>query len=129
MTLRPKVYGELLAKKMREQNVNAYLVNTGWTGGPYGVGNRIDLPSTRAIITAILDGSIKNSKFEKDPVFGFEFPVNLEGVDSKLLNPRNNWDSGKKYDSARLELAGLFKENFKKYASDAPKLAEAGPSI
>ncbi|MGK0289035.1 MAG: phosphoenolpyruvate carboxykinase (ATP) [bacterium] len=129
MTLRPKVYGELLAKRMKEQNVNAYLVNTGWTGGPYGVGKRMNLPDTRAMITAILNGSIENSEFVTDEVFGYEFPTTLEGVDSKVLNPRNTWPNVEDYDKKRIELAKMFQENFKIYAADAPELEAAGPKI
>ena len=129
MTLHPKVYGDLLAKKMKKHNVNAYLINTGWTGGAYGVGERMDLPSTRTIINAVLDGSINDVSFEKDPVFGFEIPTSLEGVETKILNPRNTWQDPEKYDEKRIELAKMFIANFKSFTKDAPELEAAGPRV
>ena len=129
MTLRPKVYGELLAKKMNEKGVKAFLVNTGWTGGPYGVGKRMNLPDTRKMITAILDGSINDCEFETDPVFGIEFPKDLAGVDQSVLNPKNTWSDAEAYDKKREELANMFIKNFEIYAGDAPELKEAGPKL
>lgn len=129
MILRPKVYGELLAEKIKKHNVKAYLVNTGWTGGPCGVGSRMSLPATRTIITAILDGSISNCEWETDEILNLKFPKTLEGVDAGLLNPKNTWEDKAAYDEKRLELAKMFVENFEKYAADAPELKAAGPRV
>ena len=114
---------------MEQHNVNAYLVNTGWSAGPYGIGARMSLATTRAIITAILQGSINNSEFEKDPVFGFEFPRQLDNVNSSVLNPKNTWQNPDEYDQARIKLAQMFIENFGQYESNAPHLKQAGPNV
>jgi len=129
MTLRPKVYADLLAEKMRTHQVNAYLVNTGWSGGQYGVGKRMNLPDTRTMITAILDGSIGEAEWQKDSVFGFEIPQHLDGVNSSILNPRNTWADHKSFDETRNKLAQMFIDNFEKYAGDNPELVAAGPII
>ena len=129
MTLRPKVYADLLAKKMHEHKVNSYLVNTGWSGGPYGVGKRINLPNTRAIITAILDGTIKDAEWHKDSVFGFEIPLHVPAIPDMVLNPRNTCADKQAYDNARNKLAKMFIDNFAKYAPDAPHLLPAGPQL
>ena len=130
MTLRPKVYGDLLAKKMKDHNCNAYLVNTGWVGGGYGVGKRMSLPDTRAIITAILDGTLaQESHWHKDSVFGFEFPLHISSLPEVTINPRNTWDDQDAYDATRLKLANMFIENFKTYADESPDLLSAGPKV
>ena len=129
MTLHPVVYGELLAKKMKDHKVNAYLVNTGWTGGPHGVGSRMSLPGTRTIITAILDGSINDAEFKTDEVFGFEIPTTLAGVESKVLDPKQTWPNADEYDAKRAQLAKMFVENFEKYADQKPELRNAGPKV
>ena len=129
MTLRPRVYADLLAEKMRDHKVNAYLVNTGWTGGAYGVGKRMNLPDTRKMITAILDGKIGESEWHKDSVFGFETPLHIEGIDSSILNPRNTWANHEEFDVMREKLANMFIENFKRFSDDAPHLVDAGPKL
>ena len=91
LSVHPTKYGEILGKKMEEHGSNAYLVNTGWTGGAYGVGERMSLPATRKIIDAILDGTLENAEYETLPVFNLEIPKEVPGVDSKILNPRNAW--------------------------------------
>ncbi len=116
MTLHPTQYAKLLGEKMRKHNVKAYLLNTGLVGGQYGVGKRMNLPATRAIITAILNGKL-TGEFEKHPIFQVEFPKAIEGVDSSLLNPREAWADKNAYDETAKKLAGMFIENFKKYAS------------
>lgn len=115
MTLHPTRYADLLAQKIEKHGSHAYLVNSGWTGGPYGVGERMSIQATRACIDAILDGSIKDAEFKKDKVFGFDVPVSLHGVDSKLLDPRSTWADPAAYDEAEKKLAGMYVENFKKY--------------
>jgi len=129
MTLRPKVYADLLANKMRTHKVNAYLINTGWTGGQYGVGKRMNLPDTRKMITAILDGTIGEAEWHKDPVFGFETPGHLDGVDPAILNPRNTWSDKAGFDATRDKLAQMFIDNFEKYSGDNPELVKAGPVL
>ncbi len=131
LPLHPTVYAKLLGEKIEKHNVDVYLVNTGWTGGAYGVGKRMDLDATRACINAILDGSIKESEFDKTDVFGLYFPKTLKGVDSKILNPKNAWKDKDEYIKTRNHLAKLFIENFKKYQkADADfDYSKAGPKL
>ncbi|OGG93539.1 MAG: phosphoenolpyruvate carboxykinase (ATP) [Candidatus Lambdaproteobacteria bacterium RIFOXYD12_FULL_49_8] len=128
MTLRPKVYSDLLAEKMRTHKVNAFLVNTGWTGGPYGVGKRMNLPDTRKMITAILEGTIGESEWHKDSVFGFEIPLHLPNINSAILNPRNTWDDHHAYDEMRDKLAHMFIKNFERFAAEDPELVKVSPT-
>ena len=93
-------------------------MNTGWTGGAYGTGERMSIKATRACIDAILDGSIANSTFVEDPVFGFEVPETLAGVPDKVLQPRQSWSDTNAYDEAASKLATMFKENYVKYTGD-----------
>ncbi|MDO4405489.1 MAG: phosphoenolpyruvate carboxykinase (ATP), partial [Atopobiaceae bacterium] len=105
-----------------------YLINTGWTGGPYGVGSRIDLPSTRLMVTAALEGSVEDSKFVRDPVFNVDVPQRVDGVESRLLNPRNTWTDKAAYDKAARKLAKMFEDNAAlKYPDMAPEVRAAGP--
>eukprot|EP00501_MAST-03F_sp_TOSAG23-6_P001713 GSMAST32.ASY1.ANO1.1787.1 assembled CDS len=103
----------LLQEKLEKHDSNAYLVNTGWTGGAYGVGERM---FTRACIDSILDGSISNSTFVNDSIFGFQIPQGLPGVSADVCNPRNAWDDKNSYDVQAAKLADMFRENFKKYS-------------
>jgi len=116
LTLHPTRYADLLQKKFDTHGSTAYLVNTGWTGGAYGVGKRMSIKATRACINAILDGSIKNAEFTADPVFGFDIPKSLPGVESKVLNPRDAWEDKDAYDKTRDKLARLYCMNFENYA-------------
>jgi phosphoenolpyruvate carboxykinase (ATP) len=115
LPLHPSVYGEMLAERMRTHKVPCFLVNTGWTGGAYGVGKRIPLAVTRALINAALTGALDKVETRRDENFGFAVPVAVEGLETKLLNPRSCWADGKAYDSAANKLVGLFAENFKKF--------------
>jgi len=115
MTLHPTVYAELLAEKMEKYGTHTYLVNSGWAGGPYGVGKRMSIKTTRTCIDAILDGSIQHAEFKKDPIFGFDVPVALDGVDSSILDIKSTWSDPQKYDDQAKKLATMFIENFKKY--------------
>lgn len=130
LSLHPTVYAEVLGKKMKEHGSVAYLVNTGWTGGPYGKGQRMSLKATRAIIDSILDGSIQNAEFEPMPRFGFDIPKELAGIDSDLLHPRNTWADSAAYDAQLDKLAGMFRNNFNRFTdTDLGKsLADAGPT-
>jgi phosphoenolpyruvate carboxykinase (ATP) len=131
LPLHPTVYAKLLGEKIDKHNVNVYLVNTGWTGGPYGVGHRMSIKDTRACINAILDGSILEEEFETLPIFNLQIPKKLKGVDPKVLNPRNTWADKEAYDRQLRKLAEMFIENFKRY-EDTPegqKYREAGPQL
>lgn len=132
LLLDPTVYSKLLTEKMKEHDSTAWLVNTGWIGGPVGTGKRIDIPSTRAIINAILDGSLLNADYESIPFFHLNIPTAVPGVDSRLLNPRNLWEKAEDWDQAASDLASMFIDNFKSFEdTDAARhLAEvAGPVI
>jgi phosphoenolpyruvate carboxykinase (ATP) len=116
---------------MSMHNSRAYLVNTGWIGGPYGVGKRIDIPVTRAIIDAILNDTIENSELEILPIFGLAIPKTLPGVDDRLLNPRNLWADPNEWDKQARMLAQKFIDNFENFTdNDAGKLLRAaGPQL
>ncbi|MBV0892195.1 phosphoenolpyruvate carboxykinase [Paracoccus sp. Z118] len=115
MPRRPEVYGRLLAERIEKSGATCWLVNTGWTGGPFGTGKRMPIKATRALLTAALDGSLNNAEFRCDPNFGFEVPVSVPGVDDKLLDPRQTWADGAAYDAQAEKLKGMFRENFRKY--------------
>ena len=130
LTVHPTKYAEILGQKMDKHGAEAYLVNTGWNGGAYGVGSRISLKATRAIIDAILDGSIENSEFETTATFKLAIPTSLNGVDASILNPSQAWADKEAYAATAKKLAGMFSENFKKF-SDSPigkTLTNAGPN-
>ena len=122
----PTTYAELLGKKLKKHKAQAWLVNTGWSGGGYGTGERIDLPVTRRMLTAILEGELENEEFTPDPNFKILIPSNVPNVDSKILNPRNTWDDKEAYDAKANELIQLFKTNFTKYESFGD-YSKAGP--
>src|SRR6202012_1505948 len=113
----PSKYAELLAEKMRKHNARVWLVNTGWGGGGPGVGKRISLKNTRAIIDAIHDGSLAKAQTERDPVFRFEIAAECPGVPLEILVPRNAWADKAAYEATAKKLAGLFNKNFETYAA------------
>ena len=117
--LHPTKYAEMLGDKMQEHNVNVWLVNTGWSGGEYGVGSRMSLKYTRALITAALNGKLENISFETDNIFGLQMPSICPNVPTELLNPRNTWENKNAYDAKANELAEAFKNNFKNFAKHA----------
>ena len=130
MPLHPSVYAELLKKKIKEHNVDCWLVNTGWIGGPYGVGKRISIKYTRALLNAALDGKLAQVDFITDPVFGFQIPTSCEGVPSEILNPINLWNDKKDYMAKYEALAQSFIENFKKYEAGCSKeVLAAAPKV
>ena len=114
--LHPGKYAEMLAEKMQANNVNVWLVNTGWSGGPYGVGSRMKLKYTRAMLDAALNGDLDNVSYENHPVFGVEMPSECPNVPSELLNPVNTWESKSDYNQKANHLAGLFNKNFEQFA-------------
>ena len=129
LMLHPTVYAQELARKMKEYGATAYLVNTGWIGGPYGIGQRIDIDSTRRIISAILDGSLDKTEVEELAPFGLMIPKEVSGVDSKILNPKNTWKYETAYMKQADELAEKFIANFNRFTDteEGQRLVAAGP--
>jgi len=128
LTLHPLRYAELLKSKIKIHQTKVYLVNTGWNGGSAASGaKRISIQNTRAMITAILDGSIEKSEFTTEPVFGLSCPQSLTGVNSEVLNPRSSWNSLDEYDKQASTLGELFTNNFKTYGKAVSYLKQAGP--
>ena len=116
MPRRPEVYGKLLQAKIAKHGASCWLVNTGWTGGAYGIGKRMPIKATRALLTAALDGSLAGVEFRRDPNFGFEVPVSVPGVDRTLLDPRGTWANATAYDAQAKKLVTMFANNFGQYA-------------
>ena len=130
MPLHPAKYAEMLSKKMTEAGVNVWLINTGWSGGPYGVGSRIKLKYTRAMISAILEGELDNVDYETHPIFGLHMPKYCPGVPSEILDPMNTWLQKGAYISKAIQLAHSFHINFDKFASEASEeILSGGPLI
>jgi phosphoenolpyruvate carboxykinase (ATP) len=128
LPLHPAKYAEMLGKKMKEHQVNVWLVNTGWTGGAYGTGSRMKLSYTRAMITAALNGALASVEFEQHPIFGLQMPTTCPNVPSEILNPRNTWNSAADYDKKANELAQKFIKNFEQYAEGvSPEILAAAP--
>ena len=123
-----KVYAELLIKRLKSSHANVYLVNTGWTSGAYGQGERFPIPVTRAIIQAILSGEMQNAEYVTLPGFNFAIPKKLTGVDDRLLDPRQTWDDKAAYDANAKELIGKFIDNFKKFEV-SKEISDAGPTF
>lgn len=130
LPLHPTVYAELLAKKVQKHNTNVWLINTGWSGGKYGVGKRMDIAVTRRIVNAIHDGDLEKVKTTKMPVFGLNIPESCPGLESKILNPKDTWQNKGEYDTVLKTLAGNFQKNFEKYKDKATQdVINAGPRI
>jgi phosphoenolpyruvate carboxykinase (ATP) len=130
LPLHPGQYAEMLGKKMREHQVNVWMINTGWSGGPYGIGHRMKLPYTRAMITAALEGQLDQVTFEAHPVFGMLMPTSCPNVPAEILNPRNTWSDKEAYDQKANDLAKEFVHNFEKYASGVtPEILAAAPIV
>ena len=117
MPRRPEVYGQLLREKIARHGATCWLVNTGWTGGAYGTGQRMPIKATRALLSAALDGSLSGAEFRKDPNFGFDVPVSVPGVDDRLLDPRQTWADPAAYDAQAARLVQMFAENFEQYTA------------
>jgi phosphoenolpyruvate carboxykinase (ATP) len=130
LPLHPSHYAHMLGRKMQDHGVQAWLVNTGWTGGPLGTGSRIALAYTRAMISAVLQGQLNQVAFEKHPVFGMAIPTDCPGVPAQLLNPRSSWAHPQEYDQKARYLAGLFAANFEKYRHrTGAEVLAAGPVL
>jgi phosphoenolpyruvate carboxykinase (ATP) len=130
MPLHPGKYAEMLGNKMREHEVNVWMINTGWSGGPYGIGHRMNLPYTRAMITAALEGKLDQVTFEAHPIFGVMMPTSCPNVPSEILNPRNTWENKENYDKEAFELAKEFVDNFKQYADGvSEEILAAAPKL
>ncbi len=130
MVLHPFEYAKLLREKIDKYDVNCWLVNTGWTGGPYGVGKRMHLPYTRALVNAALDGRLSDVQFEADPIFKVLVPTSAPDVPQEILKPRNTWKDRDAYDRKAQELAAKFKDNFEKYTDKVSlEVLEAGPEV
>ena len=130
MPLNPVVYAKLLGEKLNRHGTRVYLLNTGWTGGGYGVGKRMDIPVTRACIDGILNGSIEKAPLRYNDRFNLEVPTHVEGVDDSLLWPRNTWKDKEEYDRVALKLAGKFVEHFKQFqVPGLPDYSPYGPTV
>jgi phosphoenolpyruvate carboxykinase (ATP) len=119
MVLHPMRYAELLAEKIKEHKVSCWLVNTGWTGGPYGEGERMSIKHTRAMLNAALESKLDNVEYREDPVFGIKVPTSCPGVPGEILDPRQTWKNPEAYDKKANELAKLFQDNFTQFESEA----------
>jgi phosphoenolpyruvate carboxykinase (ATP) len=126
LPLAPHVYAEMLGKRLKQHNAACWLVNTGWSGGKYGVGHRMSIKVSRALVHAALNGDLDKVEFVTEPAFGLHIPVSCPGVRTDVLNPRNAWADKAAYDQTAADLAARFEENFKQF--DAPEAVRAaGP--
>ncbi len=115
MPRHPTVYGNLLRSLIAAHDVDCWLVNTGWSGGKFGVGRRMPIKATRTLLNAALSGELKSRPMRRDPVFGFHVPLELEGIDGTILDPRKTWSDGAAYDETAKALVDMFKKNFSKF--------------
>ncbi len=127
LPLSPMVYAELLGKKIEKHNANVFLVNTGWTGGPYGIGSRMNLHYTRSMIRASLNGDLDNVAYEQDPIFKLMIPKSCPGVPDNILNPKNTWADKNAYDETAKKLAQNFTKNISKFSGISQEVLSAGP--
>jgi phosphoenolpyruvate carboxykinase (ATP) len=127
MPLHAREYAKMLGQKITKHNTRVYLINTGWSGGPYGVGKRMDLRYTRAMVTAALNGELEKARFKHDDIFNFDIPTSCTGVPSEILDPRNTWSDKNKYELSANRLAALFVKNFQKFGEVSDEIRNAGP--
>lgn len=127
LPMHPSVYAEMLGKKIDEHGANVFLINTGWSGGPYGVGSRMKIKYTRAMVTAALEGKLNDVEYELHPIFNVWVPKTCEGVPSEVLNPREMWADKDAYDVQAKQLANMFVKNFAKYSNMPENIINAGP--
>lgn len=129
MPFSAKEYAKMLGQKIARYNTRVYLINTGWSGGPYGVGKRMNLKYTRAMVKAALTGDLEKRSFTHDHIFNLEVPTSCAGVPSEVLNTRNSWSDKRKYDISARRLASLFIKNFEKFDNVAKEIRDAGPTV
>ena len=130
LTLHPSKYAELFQYKIENHQSNVYLVNTGWAGGSYGVGNRISIQYTRNCIDSIFSGEIETAELREDKLFGFQVPIQLSNVPKEICNPIESWDNKGDYYQTALQLADMFQNNYKKYKTDNfTDYSQYGPKI
>ncbi|MHC4839853.1 MAG: phosphoenolpyruvate carboxykinase [Planctomycetota bacterium] len=130
MPMHPAVYAKLLSQKISENGADCWLVNTGWTGGAYGVGNRMAIKHTRAMLNAALEGRLAEVEYETHPVFGLQFPKSCPDVPADVLDPKQTWDDKVAYDAKAKEVAGLFSKNFEQFKSETKEeIVNAGPNV
>jgi len=127
MPLKPMVYANLLGKKLDEYGTQVYLLNTGWSGGPYGTGKRIAIKYSRAMATAALNGDLENVEYETHPIFNLAMPKSCPDVPEEVLNPRNTWEDKEAYDQKAQELANLFTKNCEQFEGVPEEIKGAGP--
>ena len=127
MPLHATKYAEMLGNKITQHNTKVYLINTGWYGGPYGIGKRIDLKYTRSMVTAVINGSLRRQSFKTHQIFNLDIPLDCPGVPNELLDPVMTWDNQEEYFQAATKLANLFIQNFEKFGEVPKKIVEAGP--
>lgn len=120
-------YAALLGQKIDRHNTTVYLVNTGWSGGPYGVGRRIRISHSRAMVTAALSGGLEGAEYRHDGLFNLDVPVAVDGVPPEVLDPRRTWGDPASYDLSAAKLAGMFVDNFRRFSGVAPEIIAAGP--
>jgi phosphoenolpyruvate carboxykinase (ATP) len=123
----PSKYADMLGRLIDEHDSTVWLVNTGWSGGPYGVGKRMKLPYTRAMVRAVLSGELRSAPTEVDPFFGLALPTSVEGVPAEVLNPRHTWSDKAAYDAQAKTLAEMFRKNFEKFGNVDSSIKAAGP--
>jgi len=130
MVRHPYEYARMLKQRLQQHDAQCWLVNTGWVGGGFGVGKRISISYTRAMLNAALDGSLLEVEYQKDPIFGFEVPKTCPNVPDEVLNPAESWPSEAEYMDKYRQLATRFIDNFRKFAPDCPpEIGEAGPHL
>jgi len=130
MPRHPSVYGNLLRALIAEHGVDCWLVNTGWTGGKFGVGRRMPIKVTRTLLTAVLDGSLKDASFRIDPYFGFEVPTSVPGIEPHVLYPSKTWADKAAFDATARKLVDMFRENFTRFESHVDAaVREAQPQV
>jgi phosphoenolpyruvate carboxykinase (ATP) len=128
--LRPAVYASFLGRRLAQHGSRVWLVNTGWTGGPYGVGRRISIAHTRAIVSAVLSGTLDDAPVRPEPIFGLAVPEFCAGVPRELLDARSTWEDPLRYDAQARQLAAMFRENFKPFEADvSDDVKGAGPIL
>ena len=129
MPRRASVYAKMLGERIAKHNTVVYLINTGWSGGPYGVGKRINIKYSRAMVTAALTGSLDIVKYTHNEIFNLDIPTECSGVPSEILDPRNTWIDKDVYDLSAKKLAQMFVDNFKKFENVSNEIRLAGPKI